>query len=45
MGNEIEDLHKIKRVFKPSLSIPIYTTIIAIGPFLHLLLDIADSKL
>lgn len=44
VGNENEDLQKIKRAFKPSLSLPIYTTIIAIAPLLHLLLDIADRN-
>ena len=37
-------MQDIEEAYKPSLFIPIFTTIICIAPYLHLLIEITDKK-
>ncbi|SDZ35316.1 hypothetical protein SAMN05421736_110122 [Evansella caseinilytica] len=39
-----EDLNEIKSAYKPRLFLPVYTSIICIAPYLHLLLDIVSEE-
>ena len=47
MNNEnkkVNDLIEIKKAFKPDSIVPIFTSLICIAPYLHLLLEIATNN-